>query len=58
MVLTFKDIISKLTPKDVIAIIIIIGSLILLGLGKDSTVSMILIAIVGFYFGINRIDKK
>ena len=42
---------EKFIPADIIAIIIIIGSLLLKLKGFDGTVSMILIGICFYYFG-------
>jgi len=42
--------ISTIHPKDIIALILILGCLVLKGFGLDGTVSMILVAIVAYYF--------
>jgi uncharacterized membrane protein len=43
----------KWEPKDVIAVIVVIGCFTLLGLGKDSYISWALLGIVGTYYGID-----
>jgi hypothetical protein len=47
---------EKWKPQDVIAIITIIGCLVLKYFGMDGTVSAIMIAIVGFYFGLKATE--
>ncbi len=43
----------KWTPKDAIAVLIITGCFILLGLGHDSYISWTLLGVVAAYYGIN-----
>ena len=45
------DIIEVLSAKDVIAIVLIIGLLILIGLGFNSHIAAMLTLIIGYYFG-------
>lgn len=53
-VLNFMSIlIHKMLPRDIIAIIVIIGGLILVGSGIDHIVGGILVMVVAFYFGLN-----
>ena len=40
-------------PRDIIAIVVILGALTLLALGIDGIVATVLLAVVGFYFGLN-----
>lgn len=44
---------EKFKPPDVVAILIIIGCFILLGLGKDSLTSWALLGVVGAYYGLD-----
>lgn len=43
----------KWTPKDVIAVIIVVGCLILLTMGRNSVISWALLAVVGAYYGLD-----
>lgn len=45
--------IKKWQPKDVIALVVIIGAIILLAMGIDSLVGWTLLAIVAAYYGID-----
>lgn len=45
--------IHKLQPRDLIAIIVIIGGMILVSFGIDKIVGGILVMIISFYFGLN-----
>jgi len=46
-----RTLLSKLEPRDLIAIIVVIGGLILIGLGHNGTIGSLLLAVVAFYFG-------
>ena len=52
----------KIQVRDIIAIVILIGCFILIGLGKNHFVQTVLAAIVGYYFGrrerVNEIVKE
>ena len=43
----------KWTPKDIIALVIIVGAVYLLATGRDSWVGASLLAIVAAYYGID-----
>ena len=43
----------KWTPRDVIAVIIVVGCLILLIMDRDTIVTWTLLAVVGAYYGID-----
>ncbi|GAI80575.1 unnamed protein product [marine sediment metagenome] len=43
----------KWQPKDVIALVVIIGAIMLLAMGIDSLVGWTLLGIVGAYYGID-----
>jgi len=43
----------KWQPKDVIAVIIIVGCFTLLIMGRDSYISWTLLGVVGLYYGID-----
>jgi len=45
------SVLNKLEPSDIIAIIVLIGGLILKGIGLNGDVSLMLIAIISYYFG-------
>jgi hypothetical protein len=42
---------EKIKPVDIIALVAIIGGFILMGMGKDSTVSAVILGIAAYYFG-------
>lgn len=44
--------------KDWIALVIAIGGLTLIGLGKDSVVGGLLIAVVAYYFGEKEVMRR
>lgn len=48
--------ISKFHPVDIIALTAIIGGFILIALGKDGTVSGVIIAVAAYYFGKSTTD--
>ena len=49
---------DKITARDVIAAICLIGGLILTALGIDKTVSVVIAAIVGYYFSKRVYEEK
>lgn len=49
-----EELIKQIEARDVIAIILIIGCLILLALGKNGFVAALLTFVVGYYFGYRR----
>lgn len=49
---------ERMRPIDLLAMIVVIGSFILIGLGHDGVVSSVLMAIVGFYFGFKTTPPK
>ena len=46
--------IKQIEAKDIIAIVLIIGCIILLGMGKDGFIAALLALVVGYYFGYRR----
>ena len=46
-----SNIIEQVTARDIIAIVLIIGCVILLAIGKDGIIVALLAAIVAYYFG-------
>jgi len=44
---------TDIYPRDIIAISVIIGGMILIGFGLDKIVGGLLVMIVSFYFGLN-----
>jgi hypothetical protein len=49
---------EQLSPRDLIAGLLIVGGLVLLSTGIDGTVGAILVGIVAFYFGAEFVQKK
>jgi hypothetical protein len=49
---------KPLGPVDIIAILMIIGSFVLIACGRDSTVAAVLLSISAFYFGLNTPAPK
>ena len=54
----FGKLMERMRPIDLLAMIVVIGSFILIGLGHDGVVSSVLMAIVGFYFGFKTTPPK
>ncbi len=48
----FYNFLDRMKPTDILAMIVVIGSFILIGLGHDGVVSSVLLAVVAFYFGV------
>jgi len=48
----------NLLPRDIIAIITLVGGLTLLALGIDELVGALLTIIVSFYFGAEALEKR
>ena len=46
-----KTFMQKIEPRDVISLVLIAGCITLKIMGKNGTVSLILISIVGYYYG-------
>lgn len=46
-----KCLIKQIEPRDLIALVIIIGCVILLAMGKDGIIVALLAAVVAYYFG-------
>ena len=42
---------EKIKPVDIIALVAIVGGFILLAMGKNSTVSAVILGISAYYFG-------
>ena len=49
---------DKIQARDILAAICLIGGLILISLGIDSTVSVVIAAIVGYYFSKRVYEEK
>ena len=54
----FNNCMQKMKPTDILALIVIIGSFILIGLGHDGIINSVLMAVVAFYFGIKTSPPK
>lgn len=54
----FYNILDRMKPTDILAIITVLGSFILLGMGHDGTVSSVLLAVIAFYFGVKSTPPK
>ncbi len=50
--------IQKMKPTDILAVIVILGSFTLIGLGHDGVINSVLMAVVAFYFGIKTGPPK
>lgn len=50
--------IGSIQPRDIIALVVVIGGITLIGLGRDSIVGSILLAVISFYFGHAVATKK
>ncbi|MCL5439070.1 MAG: hypothetical protein M1268_03720 [Patescibacteria group bacterium] len=48
----FYNFLDRMKPTDILAMIVVIGSFVLIGLGHDGVVSSVLLAVVAFYFGV------
>lgn len=49
-----EPIIKQIEARDVVAIFVIVGCVILLALGRDSFITALLALVVGYYFGYRR----
>jgi len=47
------QVLENICVRDVIAIVVIIGGMILIGCGIDKTIGGLLVMVVSFYFGLN-----
>lgn len=45
------EIIKQIEARDVIAVVLIVGCVILLAMGKDGFIAALLALVVGYYFG-------
>ena len=52
------NIFDKMKPTDILALIVVIGSFVLIGLGHDGVINSVLMAVVAFYFGIKTAPPK
>ncbi len=55
---SFNTCMQRMKPTDILALIVVIGSFILIGLGHDGVINSVLMAIVGFYFGFKTTPPK
>lgn len=53
-----RKLMEKINPRDVIAVVVIIGCMTLIGLGKDGFIGAILISVVAYYYGHERLKKR
>jgi len=49
-----KCLIKQIEPRDLIAIIVIIGCVVLLMTGRDGFIAALLAAVVAYYFGYRK----
>ncbi len=54
----FYNCMERMKPTDILALIVVIGSFILIGLGHDGVINSVLMAVVAFYFGIKTTPPK
>jgi len=48
----FYNCMNRMKPTDILALVVVIGSFVLIGLGHDGIVSSVLLAVIAFYFGV------
>jgi len=53
-----KKLIEKIMPRDIIAIIVLIGCFILLAMGIDSFIAAVTTAVIGYYFSKRVYEEK
>ncbi len=49
-----KSLKKQIEPRDIIAVVVIIGCILLLALGKDGFIAALLALVVGYYFGFRK----
>lgn len=49
---------DRIMPRDIIAALVLLGAFYLKSLGADGTVSMVIAAIVGYYFSKRVFEEK
>lgn len=54
----FYNCVDRMKPTDILALIVVIGSFVLIGLGHDGVINSVLMAVVAFYFGIKTTPPK
>jgi len=54
----FYNCMERMKPTDILALIVVIGSFVLIGLGHDGIINSVLMAVVAFYFGIKTTPPK
>lgn len=54
----FYNFLDRMKPTDILALTVIIGSFVLIGLGHDGVINSVLMAVVAFYFGIKTTPPK
>lgn len=52
------SLLERIMPRDIIALVLIVGGLYLKAIGLDGTISAILVGIAMFYFGAEILEKK
>jgi len=53
-----KTMVEKIMPRDIIAIIVLIGCFILLAMGIDSFIAAVTTAVIGYYFSKRVYEEK
>lgn len=54
----FYNCMNRMKPTDILALVVVIGSFVLIGLGHDGVINSVLMAVVAFYFGIKTTPPK
>ena len=54
----FYNCMERMKPTDILALIVVIGSFVLIGLGHDGVINSVLMAVIAFYFGIKTTPPK
>lgn len=55
---SFNTCMQRMKPTDILALIVVIGSFVLIGLGHDGVINSVLMAVIAFYFGIKTTPPK
>ena len=54
----FYNCVERMKPTDILALTVVIGSFVLIGLGHDGVINSVLMAVVAFHFGIKTTPPK
>ena len=54
----FYNCMERMKPTDILALVVVIGSFVLIALGHDGVINSVLMAVIAFYFGIKTTPPK